>query len=279
MIGIFDSGLGGLTVLRAIRARLPTSEILYLADRAHVPYGDRAPAELRALLAANLAYLEAEGADVIAMGCNTSCAIAATYGWPPTRAPILDLIASAASAVAESGARRIGGLATAATVAAGAYGRAMRARDPALHVREFAAPKLVPLIERAAPDAEVRAAVASACAPLLGAIDALVYGCTHYPLVDGAFAAVLDDGVARIDPAVEQAAAAARLLVDRPETIDGTTSRHRRPTRFATTETDVAAFRGALARYVSLDVDTVVARAGLAAPRSGSPPVAQARLK
>ncbi|MBD5654764.1 MAG: aspartate/glutamate racemase family protein, partial [Candidatus Eremiobacteraeota bacterium] len=97
MLGIFDSGLGGLTVLRHVRARLPNEDIVYLADQAHVPYGDRNEDDLVQLLAHNVAILESDGVDVIVMGCNTTCAVAAVRGWPAARVPILDLIAAAAS--------------------------------------------------------------------------------------------------------------------------------------------------------------------------------------
>jgi len=80
MIGLFDSGLGGLTVVRAVRERLPQANLLFFADQAHVPYGDRAPDDLHRLLSANLAWLDEQGAAAIVIGCNTSCAIAERYG-------------------------------------------------------------------------------------------------------------------------------------------------------------------------------------------------------
>ena len=82
MIGLFDSGLGGLTVLARVRERMPSADIVFFADQANVPYGDRTHAELLKLLQANLARLDARGVDAIVMGCNTSCAVAERYGWP-----------------------------------------------------------------------------------------------------------------------------------------------------------------------------------------------------
>jgi glutamate racemase len=192
-------------VLRAVRARLPHEDLVYLADQAHVPYGDRPVSELRRLLADNVAFLERAGVDAVVMGCNTSCSIAARHGWPASRVPIFDLIEAAAGAVAASAARRVGVIATTATARSGAYGDAIRARVPQAAVEEVAAPALVPLVEAGILTGPIaRAAVAAACARFTPELDALVLGCTHYPLLDGAFAGVLGAGVLRIDPALAQ---------------------------------------------------------------------------
>jgi glutamate racemase len=196
-----------------VRARLPLEDIVYLADQAHVPYGERTTDDLVRLLAANVAYLEEAGVDVIAMGCNTSCAVAAQRGWPLARVPILDLIEAAADDVARSGAVRIGILATTATARSGAYGNAIRMRNVNAHVQEYAAPRLVPLVEagiRAGPVA--RLAVAEACAQFTLPLDALVLACTHYPLLDAHFTALFGDAVRRIDPARAQAERAVRTV-------------------------------------------------------------------
>ena len=124
--------------------------------------------------------------------------------------PILDLIAAAADAVANSGARRVGVLATTATARSGAYGAAIRARAPDTTVREVAAPELVPLVEsgvRSGPRA--RAAVSAAVVRFDEPLEALVLACTHFPLLDAEFAAVLGAHVRRIDPAERQAENAA----------------------------------------------------------------------
>jgi glutamate racemase len=202
-----------------VRAALPLEDITYLADQAHVPYGDRTDDELVGLLRQNIAYLEAAGADAVVMGCNTSCAVASRRGWPSTAIPILDLIAAAGRAVAASGARRIGVIATAATARSGAYGRAFRAIDPALDVQEVGAPKLVPLVESGLLCGPiVRRAVAESLAPFELPLDTLVLACTHYPLLDAEFAAILGDAVTRIDPALAQADAAVAFARSRGDT-------------------------------------------------------------
>ncbi len=213
-----------------MRELLPLEDLTYLADQAHVPYGDRSDDDLFSLLSRNLAYLEAAGADAVVMGCNTSCAVASRRGWPAAGIPVLDLIEAAGRHVVRSGARRIGVVATAATIRSGAYGRAFRALEPNLDVQEVAAPKLVPLVESGVWTGPiVRASIAESLAPLTLPLDALVLACTHYPFLDAEFAAVLGPNVARIDPAIAQAEAAVAFVRSRGG------ARGSGRTRFATT--------------------------------------------
>ena len=242
MIGLFDSGLGGLTVLARVRERMPSADIVFFADQANVPYGDRTHAELLELLQANLARLDARGVDAIVMGCNTSCAVAERYGWPKTRAPVVDLIESAAIAVARGGFARVGVVATAATVGAGSYGRTIRARVGGIDVVEVPAPALVPLVEAGAIEGQrPRAAVAEVCGHLPLDLDALVFGCTHYPVLESHFRAVLGDGIALIDPAFTQAERTAELLGSRAQESGSTEY---------TTSGDEAAFLANVARFL-----------------------------
>jgi glutamate racemase len=216
VIGLFDSGLGGLTVLARVRERMPSADIVFFADQANVPYGDRTHAELLKLLQANLARLDARGVDAIVMACNTSCAVAERYGWPRTRAAVLNLIESAAIAVERGGFRRVGVVATAATVGAGSYGRTIRARVGGIDVVEVPAPVLVPLVEAGEIEGErPRAAVAEVCGHLPLDLDVLVFGCTHYPVLESHFRDVLGDGITFIDPAFTQAERTAELLGER----------------------------------------------------------------
>jgi glutamate racemase len=150
------------------------------------------------------------------MACNTSCAIAERYGWPPSQAPVLDLIESAAIAVDRGGYLRVGVVATAATVGAGSYGRSLRARIGGIDVVEVPAPALVPLVEAGLISGDdARSAVAEVCGHLPLDLDALVYGCTHYPVLEAHFKAILGGEVALIDPAIVQAQRAAELLGSR----------------------------------------------------------------
>ena len=240
MIGLFDSGLGGLTVLARVRERLPVVDVLYYADQAHVPYGDRTHADLLRLLRANLARFDEYGVDALVMACNTSCAIAERYGWPESRAPVIDLIESAAIAVERDRFCRVGVVATAATVGAGSYGRTLRKRIDAIDVVEVPAPALVPLVEAGLIEgAEARAAITEVCSHLPLDLDALVFGCTHYPVLESHFRAVLGDDVAFVDPAIVQAERIANLLGERANGAGETTY---------VTSGDEAAFRASVAR-------------------------------
>jgi len=211
ILAIFDSGLGGLTVLRALRALLPSIDLLYLADQAHVPYGDRTPPGLHALMETNIRHLETCGATAIVMGCNTSCAVAATEGWPKTPLPILDLIEVTARHLAATNAQRIAILATKATASSGAYGQAIRRHHPTVSVVEHGTSELVPLVESGrltGPATE--AAVARALAQFPANIETLVLACTHFPILAPHFAH-LTKARSTLDPAIPQAAAAATL--------------------------------------------------------------------
>ena len=209
MIAVYDSGLGGLTVLGALRRAGVTQDAIYFADQAHVPYGDRTDAEIQTYHRENFALLADAGVALLVMGCNSSCAVGGRLGWPSTRFPILDLIATAGASFAGTPYRRIAVVATPTTVRSGAYARAIRGAAPQASVVEVAAPALVPLVESGlATSARAHEAVAAVVAEFPPDIDAMVYGCTHYPLLDRAFGDALPAGVARVDPAQAQAAAA-----------------------------------------------------------------------
>ena len=243
MLGLFDSGLGGLTVLAHLRQRLPNADVFFFADQAHVPYGDRTHADLLRLLRANLARFDSYGVEAIVMACNTSCAIAERYGWPASRAPVLDLIESAAIAVERRGFKRVGVVATAATVGAGSYGRTLRKRMHAIDVVEVPAPALVPLVEAGKTDGgAARAAVAEVCAHLPLDLDALVFGCTHYPVLQSHFRHAVGKDVALIDPAIVQAERAAGLA--------GVDANGRGRTIYVTSGDD-AAFQSSVARITN----------------------------
>jgi glutamate racemase len=213
VLGLYDSGLGGLTVLAALRAAGVDQDIIYFADQAHVPYGDKTDAQILGFLQENLTLLGGQHVDAVVTACNTSCAVAEKLGWPKTTFPVLDLIATAGASFAATPYRRIGVVATAATVRSGSYGRAIRAHAPQAEVVEVAAPALVPLVERGAADTgEARDEVGAVVAQLPRDLDVVVYGCTHYPLLDRWFAEALGDRIERLDPALAQAAAARKLV-------------------------------------------------------------------
>ncbi|MFO0119104.1 MAG: glutamate racemase, partial [Cyanobium sp.] len=182
LVGLFDSGLGGLTVLRQVQALYPHTPCLYLGDTARVPYGQRSTQEIRAIAAEVVHWLRQQGVDVLLMACNTSNALALDVAVAEAGVPVLGLIDSVAAAIDSD---RVGILATPATAASGAYRRAIHACRPSAQVREVGCPDFVPLIEAGHLEVpELREAAAGYLAPLLeDGVDTIVLGCTHDPLL------------------------------------------------------------------------------------------------
>ena len=229
-IGVFDSGVGGLTVLREIVRRSPSESTLYLGDNARAPYGVRSDDEVLTFSTQSLDLLAERDVKAIVIACNTSTAIALGALRRRYHMPILGVIRPGASAAAlATRNRRVGVIATPATIRSHAYFAAIKDENPAVEVYEHATPTLVPLVEAgelSGPIAE--AAVAAALAPLLGerdaagesifpkapgaSIDTLLLGCTHYPLLRAVIAAQVDESVAIVDSATATASALAELL-------------------------------------------------------------------
>jgi len=185
-IGVRDSGVGGLTVARCIRALVPHASLLYFADTAHVPYGDRSPDEVRHFALSISEFLIDQGADIVVFACNTSSAYALDTARDRFSVPILGMIEPGArTAIAASTGGRIGILATQATVNSGVYSQWLQRLRPGVESFEIGCPDFVPLVE--AEQTETAAAL-DACrrylAPLQTAgVDTVVLGCTHYPLL------------------------------------------------------------------------------------------------
>jgi glutamate racemase len=202
-IAVFDSGVGGLTVLHELLVSLPHEDFVYLGDTARFPYGERSPAELQAFALELGGRLLDGGAKLLVVACNSATAAALpalrdAYG---ERVPIVAVVepeARLASVATRSG--RVGLLATAATVASGAYGRALARHAPDAALHAIACPELAPLIQAGDEvDARVVALVEEYCAPLRRAdVDTVVLGCTHYPLVRPMLQRELGRGVTMI---------------------------------------------------------------------------------
>jgi glutamate racemase len=200
LVGLFDSGLGGLTVLRQVIQSYPHSPCLYLGDTARVPYGTRTPEDIRAIAAEVVHWLREQGVGVLVMACNTSNALALDVAVAEAGVPVLGLIDSVAAVL---GSDRVGVLATPATASSGAYRRAIHASRPTATVTEVACPAFVPLIEaghRTSP--ELREVALGYIAPLLAAgVDTVVLGCTHYPMLRPLLTELLPAHITLVDPA------------------------------------------------------------------------------
>jgi glutamate racemase len=217
-VGLFDSGLGGLTVLRHVQASYPHSPCLYLGDTARVPYGTRTAEDIRAIAGEVVRWLHRQGVDVLVMACNTTNALALDVAVAEAGVPVVGLIDSVAAVIDSD---RVGVLATPATASSGAYRRALHAVRPTARVTEVACPAFVPLIE--AGDlacADLRSVAETYVQPLLQAeVDTVVMGCTHYPLLRPLLKQ-LPAGTRLVDPAlaaVERLGPLLASLGDSPE--------------------------------------------------------------
>lgn len=212
-IGLYDSGLGGLSVVREVFRQLPHEAVLYFGDTARVPYGGRSVEELIAFNHEILGILLERGAKAVLVACNTSSAVALESLDATCPVPILGLIEAGARAAVRVG-RRIGIIATEATIASGAHARAIASIRPDAEVFPVACPRLVPLIESGDWASDRAAAVViESLGPLLDAeLDALVLGCTHYPILSPLIRGIVGPGVKLVDPAQEAVHALGEIL-------------------------------------------------------------------
>lgn len=214
-IGVFDSGIGGLTVAAALRRLLPAEKIFYLGDTARVPYGGKSRKTVERYSVEISGLLLAEGAKIIVVACNTASALALPKLQELFRAPVQGvIIPGAKSAVAKTNTGKIGVIGTRATIRSGAYEQAIRQLQPDAKVFSEACPLLVPLIEEGLLEDEITDAVLKRYLdPLLAkGIDTLVLGCTHYPLLRPAIARVAGSEIQLVDSAENCALAVQELL-------------------------------------------------------------------
>jgi glutamate racemase len=217
-VGMFDSGVGGLTVLHECLVSLPQEDFLYLGDTAMFPYGDKDPGQLRQRIARIAELLLDRGAKLLVIACNTATSVgeevtrevAAARGVEVV--PVVEPQAEIASAITANA--RVGVLATPNTVESGAYRRALEAAGRGLDVIEVAAPDLAPFIQEGSLfDEDTMAMARSYCRPLLDAeVDTLILGCTHYPLVAPMLQRILGRDVRLVSGGHAVAAAVQRTL-------------------------------------------------------------------
>ncbi|MEI6430150.1 MAG: glutamate racemase [Pseudanabaena sp. ELA607] len=212
-IGVFDSGVGGLTVLQELRRLLPHEQMLYFGDTARVPYGNRSAGEIIEFVYEILRWMQSQKAKMVIMACNTSSALALDIVRSDFDMPILGLILPGARAAVRKG-RRIGVIATKATVQSEAYVNAIKESDPTAEVWQQACPEFVPLIEAGRlRDPHTAAVARNYVEPLLDAgIDTLVFGCTHYPHLSHVLREFVPPTVQFVNPATYVARAAVQEL-------------------------------------------------------------------
>jgi glutamate racemase len=278
-VGVFDSGVGGLTVLSEILRRSPGESTIYLGDNERAPYGTRTDEEVRAFSTEALDALVDRDVKAIVVACNTSTAVALTLFRRRYDLPILGVVRpGAVTAALTTRNRRVGVIATPATVRSHAYFAAIKDENPAVEVYEHATPAFVPLVEAGRLSGpEVEAAVAEGLAPLLGErdsagefvfplpasarIDTLLLGCTHYPLLRPIIASVAGDAVAIVDSATATASALSELLaINGLEAPADGQSGASAPVHLQLTTGDVGSFRSVAGRLFGdafLDVEPI----------------------
>ena len=201
-IGIFDSGVGGLTVYRALHKRLPDERFVYLGDTARVPYGTKSLATVERYAVENARFLEAHGIKMLVVACNTASALALPVVERSTGVPVVGMIGPGARAVVScSRGKRVGVIATESTIKSGAYARAIRELAPGAEVSERSCPLFVSLAEEGWAETDVARRVAEEYLGDLRAegIVALVLGCTHYPILRRVIQETVGAGVRLID--------------------------------------------------------------------------------
>jgi glutamate racemase len=255
-IGVFDSGAGGLTVLHECLVTMPNEDFTYVGDGARLPYGPRPLTEIRRFAGEIAGYLERQGVKLVLAACNSATAAALPELQRTLSVPVVGVIhPEAHAAVRATRNRRIGLLATEATVASGRYEELIHTLDAGVEVVAVACPRLVPLIEGDDPfGADTVEAVREVAAPLRQAgVDTVVLGCTHYPLIRPIFQRVLGRDITLVfsadETAHEVAATLARKGIENDPSREGSY-------RFLTTG-DTEAFRAMGSRFLQLPISAV----------------------
>jgi len=248
-IGIFDSGIGGLTVARAIYERLPQESTIYFGDTARVPYGPKSPETVKRYSLEILHWLLGQGVKAVVIACNTSTAHALRTLQEATPVPVLGVIKPGArAAVAAGGGGPIGVIGTAGTIASDAYNRAIQALAPGVPVVQRACPLFVPFVEEGWFDHPATELVAADYLRELrqACVRALVLGCTHYPLLKPLLQRVMGPEVKLIDSGQATATALESILKDKQlEATAGAAVNH----RFVVSD-DEARFRQVGSRFI-----------------------------
>lgn len=255
-VGVFDSGVGGLTVLHECLVNLPHEDFVYLGDTNSFPYGARTAEDVRALAFRNTSFLVAQGVKLIIVACNSATAAALPQLQAAFDTPIVGVVMPGArAAVQETRNRRVGLMATETTVRSASYQQALQTLDAGLEVYPVACPRLAPLIQEGdVSSEEVEEAVRHYVTPLKTAgCDTVILGCTHYPLVTPMLRRLLGPGVSLINSAEEIAREVIEMLERKG--IGNLPDREGRYRFFSTG--DPEAFRVVGARFLQLPIREV----------------------
>jgi glutamate racemase len=214
-LGIFDSGVGGLTVVREIMRRMPYEEVVYFGDTARVPYGNKSKQTVEEFALQIAGFLVEQNVKSLVVACNTMSALALDALEERFHLPLLGVIEPGArAAMAASTTKRIGVIGTLATISSGIYSRMLQSLERTCRVLEQPCPLFVPLVEEGWADGEIARLIAEEYLSSLrsSGIDSLVLGCTHYPLLKKTIGEVMGTGIRLIDSAEETAREVERIL-------------------------------------------------------------------
>jgi glutamate racemase len=213
-IGVFDSGIGGLTVVSELLKLMPAERIIYFGDTARTPYGSRPPAEILSFMLQILQFFKQQQVKLAVVACNTMTAVGLDTARKHTHFPLVGMNTGIRAALKASVKNKIGVIATQATIASGNHGKRIKSLRPTATLYPQACPKFVPFIEAGElTGPKVEAAVCEYLQPLQEAeVDTLILGCTHYPLISDLIRHVMGPTVSLIDPARETAIDARDLL-------------------------------------------------------------------
>jgi glutamate racemase len=217
-IGVFDSGIGGLTVVRELVERLPNEEIVYFGDTARLPYGTKSPETVLRFSRQNLAFLKEKKVKLIVVACNTASSIALSTLVEEEEMPVIGVLLPGARAAARATRnKRVGVIGTTATIRSGAYEAALEEIEPGIETWSLPCPLFVPLAEEGWLDNEITYMTAKSYLEPLASFgaDVLVLGCTHYPLLKEVIGRVVGEEVTLVDSARETALEVERIIGER----------------------------------------------------------------
>ncbi|HEY1051349.1 MAG TPA: glutamate racemase [Prosthecobacter sp.] len=217
-LGVFDSGVGGLTVVRALRNLLPNESIIYLGDTARVPYGSKSPDTIRRFSVEDTQFLVSRGVKAVVVACNTATAHALPVLQATFRVPVIGVLEPGVEATLEDeSCERVGIIGTAGTIRSSAYQYALAMRKPDLQIHAAATPLLVPFVEEGWIDhPALKSVLKEYLKPLLDkGVDTLVLGCTHYPLLIPVLKRMLGNRVRLVDSASTCAAHTQKMLEEK----------------------------------------------------------------
>jgi glutamate racemase len=215
-IGIFDSGIGGLTVYKAIKSKMPDEKVIYLGDTARLPYGSKSPETIKKFSEQNSRFLISKHVKIIVIACNSSSSYAESFLQEKLNIPVIGVISPGSEAAVSSGNKQIGVIGTSATISSGAYEKAILEKISDAKVISRDCPLFVPLVEEGWIDHEVTKLVAKEyLLPLKNkGIKTLVLGCTHYPVLKKVIGDVMGESITLIDSAEVMAKQVKKILKD-----------------------------------------------------------------